>query len=276
MAPSDGALRTRLTHTLEVAAMATEIAAALDLDVDLAGSIALAHDIGHPAFGHAGERALAQVSGVGFHHAAHGVRVLTALSPRGFVVSDAVLAGVLRHSKGRSGSTFAKGRLAETSIEALVVRAADLYAYAWHDLEDAYELGLVHPDDLPSDVRRVVGPDPREIRDRLVRGTIAASSARDIGLVGELATALEQLRAHLYEHLYESWLLARQTDTARRVIERLFACYLRDEEGVLAASGRTITPSDDARQRAVDLVASLGDREALDLDARLSAIGIAA
>src|SRR4051794_17222497 len=98
-APVDPLVRTRLTHTLEVTAIARAIAAPLGLDESLVEAIALAHDVGHPAFGHAGEHALATVVPGGFHHAAHGVRVLTVLEPA-LSLAPEVVEGVLRHSKG--------------------------------------------------------------------------------------------------------------------------------------------------------------------------------
>src|SRR4051794_34706403 len=74
--PSDPLVRTRLTHTLEVVSMARALARGLSLVEPLVEAIALGHDMGHPAFGHAGERALAALVPGGFHHAAHGVRVV--------------------------------------------------------------------------------------------------------------------------------------------------------------------------------------------------------
>src|SRR5262249_34334582 len=135
--PSDPHVRTRLTHTLEVSSIAREIARPLGLVDPLVDAIALGHDLGHPAFGHAGERALAAFVPGGFHHAAHGVRVVTELEP-GLDLAPEVVDGILKHSKGRSGSVFARGAaLTHLHREGLVVRAADLFAYACHDLDDA-------------------------------------------------------------------------------------------------------------------------------------------
>src|SRR6185369_1038685 len=139
--PSDPLVRTRLTHTLEVSSIAREIGRGLSgLGVidPLVDAIALGHDLGHPAFGHAGERALAAIVPGGFHHAAHGARVVTVLEP-GLDLAPATVEGILKHSKGRAGAAFGNaGGLASMTREALVVRAADLYAYACHDLDDAY------------------------------------------------------------------------------------------------------------------------------------------
>src|SRR5262245_44207172 len=103
--PSDPLVRTRLTHTLEVSSIARELGRVLaDLGTvePLIEAIALCHDLGHPAFGHAGERALAAIVPGGFHHAAHGVRLVTVLEP-GLDLLPETVEGILKHSKGRSG-----------------------------------------------------------------------------------------------------------------------------------------------------------------------------
>src|SRR5689334_12941911 len=150
--PSDPLVRTRLTHTLEVSSIAREIGrglAGLGVVDPLVEAIALGHDLGHPAFGHAGERALAALVPGGFHHAAHGVRVVTVLEPE-LDLAPATVEGILKHSKGRAGAVFGRGGgLVTTTREAALVRAADLYAYACHDLDDAYLLGELDRLDLP-------------------------------------------------------------------------------------------------------------------------------
>ena len=271
VAPRDFTLRSRLTHTLEVAAMARYLARRIGLDEALAEAIALAHDIGHPAFGHAGEQALARHTACGFHHAAHGVRVLTLLAPAGVALRSAVLDGVLKHSKGKSGPTFARGpALSTTSAEARVVRAADLFAYAWHDLEDAYALRLLAPEDLPSAATAVLGSNPTDVRSTLLSHTLSASDASCIALPAVTEQALEALRAHLYANLYESSLLREQTERAYACVGRLLDSYADNEEAFLRAAGRVRSPDASHERRAVDAVASLGDSEALALESELA------
>src|SRR6185369_13645987 len=96
--PSDPLVRTRLTHTLEVSSIAREMGRALGLIEPLVDAIALGHDLGHPAFGHAGEKALASLVPGGFHHAAQGVRVVTVLEPE-LDLAPATVEGILKHSK---------------------------------------------------------------------------------------------------------------------------------------------------------------------------------
>jgi len=267
--PDDPLVRTRLTHTLEVNAIARAVARGLGLVEPLVEAIALGHDLGHPAFGHAGERALAALVPGGFHHAAHGVRVVTVLEPD-LDLSGEVVAGILKHSKGRSGGVFARGGgLGTLTREALVVRAADLYAYACHDLDDAYLLGLLSPADVPGRVRAVLGAHPDALRSRLVEGTVRESSGGDlVSLDGEARGALEELRAFLYERLYESPRIARQTATVSSVIASLWEAMQEDPAAfaaLLARFGALPAAHDDGATTFVDGLAALTDRQAMEL-----------
>jgi dGTPase len=286
IAPEDAALRTRLTHTLEVADLARAASLALGFDATLAEAIALAHDLGHPAFGHAGERALARLSprGRGFHHAAHGVRVVTTLEPLG--LRPEVLDGILKHSKGRSGPVEARGNAAATRPEAHVVRACDLFAYAIHDVDDAVDSGLLSVTDLPAEARAVLGDDAASRRtallDALIEGTRQAPPAGPgeagptVRVLAGTLSALERLREHMYRCVYEAGPVAAQTERAARIVDRVFAAYVLDEERALAWTRRLASPASDIEARAVDFVASLGDREAMALDARLHGVRAAA
>jgi dGTPase len=272
--PSDPLVRTRLTHTLEVGSIAREIGRGLTglgvLD-PLVDAIALGHDLGHPAFGHAGERALAAIVPGGFHHAAHGVRVVTVLEPE-LDLAPATVEGILKHSKGRAGAVFGRGGgLASTTREASVVRAADLYAYACHDLDDAYLLGELHPHDLPGRVRAVLGAEPAGVRRALVARTVAFSNFHgDVGLDPETDAALDELRAFLYERLYEGRRVASQTACVRSLFEWLWQAA-NDRPRPFHASiarfglappdtGCALTP-----ETFVDAVAAMTDRQVLEV-----------
>ena len=169
--------RTRLTHTLEVAQIARALARQLGLDEDLTETLALAHDLGHPPFGHAGERALdacLQAHG-GFDHNAQALRVVTALEHRypdfdGLNLTWESLEGIVKHNgplTERGGAAL--GRYREhgipagisdyvrthdlelssfASLEAQVAAIADDIAYDAHDIDDGLRAGLFCVDDL--------------------------------------------------------------------------------------------------------------------------------
>jgi dGTPase len=170
--------RTRLTHSLEVSQIARSICRRLGLDEDLAEALALAHDLGHTPFGHAGEDALAEVMRPhgGFDHNAHGLRLLTALERRyagfdGLNLTWETLEGLAKHN----GPLDANAPDAITAYaarhdlelhtwpgpEAQVAALADDIAYNSHDLDDGLRAGLFDAADL-IDVP-LVGPILREV-----------------------------------------------------------------------------------------------------------------
>ena len=148
--------RTRLTHTLEVTQVARTVARRLRLNEDLTEVIALAHDIGHPPFGHAGEFALDDcLSRVGgFDHNLYGLRRVDELEERypgfpGLNLTFEVREAFVRHSKADGGPGTDEFRdIGGPLLEAQVVDVVDGIAYATHDVDDALGLGLITVDDL--------------------------------------------------------------------------------------------------------------------------------
>jgi dGTPase len=147
--------RTRLTHTLEVAQIARTIAGALGLNSDLAEALALAHDLGHPPFGHAGERALdslMQKFGDRFDHNLHALRIVEQFEQRyldfpGLNLTFEVREGIVKHSHDYSASQFpalAEYMLDERPpIEAQIMDSVDEIAYNTADLDDGREARLI-------------------------------------------------------------------------------------------------------------------------------------
>ncbi len=147
--------RSRLTHTIEVAEVARHIAGALGLNVDLVETLALAHDIGHPPFGHAGERALDEClkqHGLRFDHNLHALRVVELFEQRyaghpGLNLTLGVREGIVKHSRDYSASSHPElseyflGKL--PPLEAQIIDLADEIAYLTADLDDGVESGLL-------------------------------------------------------------------------------------------------------------------------------------
>ena len=150
--------RTRLTHTLEVAQIARTIGRALQLNEDLIEAVALAHDLGHPPFGHAGEEALndimREVNDAGFNHNVRSFEIVTKYEKRypnfdGLNLTEEVLVGILKHktlydTPGIAEIYAGKG----PTLEAQVVDIADSLAYLSHDIDDGLTSSCICEEDL--------------------------------------------------------------------------------------------------------------------------------
>lgn len=164
IAPDGDHFRTRLTHSLEVAQIGRVIARALGLDEDLTEALCLAHDIGHPPFGHAGEKALSDATERhgGFDHNAQTLRTLMRLENPycehdGLNLSWEVLEGLAKHNGPVSDPNWAMAELdadytldlaSHASLEAQVAALADDIAYDNHDIDDGLRAGFLTLDDL--------------------------------------------------------------------------------------------------------------------------------
>jgi len=182
--------RTRLTHALEVAQVATSVARACSLNVALTEAIALGHDCGHGPGGHASEDALSPYLDGGFDHALWGADV--SLAPLN--LCRETLDGIRNHSWSRPAPGTPEGE---------VVSWADRIAYVCHDFEDAVKSGIVTPSALPALVRERCG-DRRSQQlgtfiDALVRTVLQTGR---IGMEDDIAEALAAFRASNYEHIY--------------------------------------------------------------------------
>jgi dGTPase len=154
-------LRTRLTHTIEVAAMARSLSRALRLNEDLAETIALAHDLGHPPFGHKGEAVLNRLMREhgGFEHNRQSLRIVEELEEkypgfRGLNLSWEVREGLIKHQTNYDQPGPRKGFSAKSpSLEAQIANLADELIYSSHDLDDGLDADLLSEKKLMRDVR---------------------------------------------------------------------------------------------------------------------------
>ncbi len=269
-APDGDHVRVRLTHTLEVAQIGRTIARALGLNEDLTEAICLAHDLGHPPFGHAGEAALAAAladSG-GFDHNGHTVRVLTVLERPyadfpGLNLSWETLEGLAKHNGPVPDPAWALAAadavcpMALTSwsgLEPQVAALADDIAYDNHDIDDGLRAGLLDPDALLEvpliraswdrvRARRpdgaVVGLWPEVVRDQIgvmVGDLIASTSARALDLA--LATVADVRAADAATACFSPPMAE-----AERVLKRFLYADLYDhpqQREMAAIAGRVI------------------------------------
>jgi len=162
VAPDDDHFRTRMTHTLEVAHLARVLAERLELDSGLAEAVALAHDLGHPPFGHAGERALNEClrDHGGFEHNQHALRIVEELEHpypqfRGLNLTRIVRECLAKHRTDydRAGPHPLQDGC-PPPLEGQIVDLADRIAYGLHDLQDGLYAGLIDPAGSPPATRR--------------------------------------------------------------------------------------------------------------------------
>src|SRR5438445_5834694 len=169
--PEGDHYRTRLTHTLETTGISRGVARALGLNEDLTEAIGLGHDLGHPAFGHAGEAALdaalRERFGLGFRHNEHSLRVVDHLERegRGLNLTVEVRDGILNHT----------GENEPETLEGKIVRLVDRVAYINHDIDDAVRAGVLETAELPTAEIELLGPTgPRRI-DTIVHDLVETS-----------------------------------------------------------------------------------------------------
>lgn len=254
--------RTRLTHTLEVSQIAGAICVALGLNDDLARAIALAHDLGHPPFGHSGEDVLREFAG--FNHNAHGLRIVTELEHRypfrGLNLTTAVLEGMEKHDADFSRlDRYQLFPGLSPTLESQVASAADVIAYRSHDVEDALTSGTLTKDDfraaglaLWDELETRVEAYPEEIRTAQITRLLIDLFVSDMltetqrriqadgitDLVGVRASRRplvwfseefdhrqNELGAFLSESFYRHYKIMRMTDKGKRVIRALIEEY---------------------------------------------------
>jgi dGTPase len=262
IAPEGDHYRTRLTHTLEVSGIARTVARALRLNEDLAEAVALGHDLGHTPFGHAGEgvidEMLRRLGAGGFQHNEQSARVVEALENdgRGLNLTWEVRDGIRHHS----------GDTRPATLEAQIVHLADRIAYVNHDIDDALRAGLIAPEDLPQGPVVLLGDSGSERIDALVHDLVDSSDGRGtISQTSDIGTAMEDLRAFLFETVYPRALEQAGGERIKQLITQLMEHFLDHPEDLPAAPRTTGDASVDHLEllRAVtDYVAGMTDRYA--------------
>ena len=205
-----GRLRTRLTHTIEVAAIARNIAQALKLNEDLAEAISLAHDLGHAPFSHKGEQTLNKLmaDAGGFEHNRQSLRVIELLEHKhpgfpGLNLTWEVREGLAKHHTAcDSPAPNRQFHFPNPSLEAQIANLADEIAYDSHDLDDGIQSGLLSETQLAQNleiwtqadaqVRKAFPNAPAEPRRHLIIRAIIDRQAKDV--VAATQTSLDQIQ----------------------------------------------------------------------------------
>jgi dGTPase len=267
-APTRDHYRTRLTHTLEVSQIARSIAKVLRLHEELTEAIALGHDLGHPPFGHAGERVLDRLVPGGFSHYEQSLRIVDVLenSRQGLNLTWEVRDGIARHSKGKHGLPVgAPPEHRASTVEGQIARVADIIAYVNHDIDDAVRAGILRVDDLPSEPTRCLGQTSSQRINTMVTDVILRTLDGDLSEVRmsePILSATLDLRQFLFESVYENPRATAEFEKAAGILGGLWEKVHRHPEPYLDAATMAQEGVDAAAR---DFLAGMTDRYAVAL-----------
>lgn len=266
IAPAGDHYATRLSHALEVAQVARDIARALRLNEDLVEAIALAHDLGHAPFGHAGQDALDQVLRGGYRHDEQSIRVVRFLEKRGkgLNLTHEVIDGIRTHRKPRhslAGVTVGPS----ATLEAEAVKLSDAIAYINTDVDDAVRAGAIAESDLPADAVGILGTSRSKRINTLVCDVIETSLDRPhVTMSAPVLGATNQLREFLFQNVYTSPTVKREAERAQHVVTELFH-YFRAHSGAMPQEYQDDPREEGVDRRVADYIAGMSDSYAIHL-----------
>ncbi|MDG5814795.1 HD domain-containing protein [Chitinispirillales bacterium ANBcel5] len=244
LSPNNDHICTRMEHVLHVSSIASVIGRCLSLNIDLINAIARGHDLGHPPFGHAGERVLNKLiknRGVenGFKHEVHGLRVVDKLTNygKGLNLTYEVRDGIITHcgesfdrvvTPDRSRCLLELEQITDrchlpATLEGCLVRLVDRIAYLGRDLEDAIKAGLIKKNDIPPEISKGLGSDNGKIIGSFVNNVIANSVGHDAIIMSEeVFELMKQLKNFNYTHIYLHPEVERKSKKATYMLELLY------------------------------------------------------
>lgn len=297
MAPKGDEIRTRLTHTLEVAQLSRSVSDALGLNEDLVEAIALGHDLGHAPFGHAGEEVLDMKlksidPELGFEHAQQSLRIVDTLERRerghgdvlfGLNLTYETRNGIASHSKGLEEMGKLEDMQSPQTLEGQIVRLCDRVAYVNHDLDDAIHAGIIEMTDVPTMIVETLGSFYSQRLDTMVLDIIRSSSqAGDIVMSQPTREAMDGLMLFLKDRVYMHSEPKREEGKARDLLSRIFDFCVQDVRRMEPylrehpATCDSVDPVSALRENSqttarivTDYIASMTDRMALDVGAGL-------
>ena len=272
-APAGDHYRTRLTHTLEVSQIARTIAKVLRLNEELTEAVTLGHDLGHPPFGHAGERVLNDLMPGGFNHYEQSLRVVDVVEQggQGLNLTWEVRDGIVKHSKGKQGVPVgADSDHRAVTVEGQVARVADIIAYVNHDIDDGVRAGVLKASDLPGEPLRILGSTSSQRIGRMVTDvvhqTLDGGQPTEIRMSEDVLRATLALRTFLFASVYENSVATAEFHKASGILGGLWEkVHERPEEFL----DRRTLDTDGIDGAARDFLAGMTDRFAVSLFASL-------
>lgn len=261
LAPSGDHYRTRLTHTLEVTQIARIIARSLRLNEDLTEAAALGHDLGHTPFGHAGEMMMQQCYSPEFTHYKQSLRVVEKLenNGEGLNLTYEVKDGIVNHT----------GKNIASTLEGVIVKYADRIAYINHDIDDACRAGVLSIEDIPRELREILGERHSQRINTMVTAVISESSNKPfISMTPEVGEAMDKLRTFLFETVYLNPLAKGEENKAKDMLAFLFEYFVKNPQKMPELYVKNLV--DESVERCVcDYISGMTDRYAIDLYSEL-------
>ena len=257
LAPAGDHYRTRLTHTLEVTQIARIIARALRLNEDLTEAAALGHDLGHTPFGHAGEEAMQKLYSDDFTHYKQSLRVVEELenNGRGLNLTWEVRDAIVNHTGSHVAST----------LEGVIVKFADRIAYINHDIDDACRAGILHPEEIPMELRRILGETHSQRINTMVHSVILASDDRpEICMDPEVQKATNDLRSFLFANVYTNPAAKAEDGKAKGILGALFEMFVKQPEK-MPEFYYDRCESEGVARTVCDFISGMTDRYAIEL-----------
>ena len=261
LAPTGDHYRTRMTHTLEVSQISRIIARSLRLNEDLTEAVAMGHDIGHTPFGHAGEFAMQKCFDFGFTHYRQSLRVVEELenNGQGLNLTWEVRDGIVNHSGNSVAST----------LEGVIVKIADRIAYINHDIDDACRAGILSVEDIPKDLRELLGETHSERINTMVNSIIRQSTGKPIvAMEPEISEATNRLRDFLFERVYRNPVAKSEESKAQDMLIRLYYHFVEHPDQ-LPTLYRNRLSVDLVDQCVCDFIAGMTDRYAIEVYSEL-------
>jgi dGTPase len=293
IAPKGDHYRNRLTHTLEVMAIARSISRALRLNPDLTEAIAVGHDLGHAPFGHAGEEVLNEkvkeyFPDMQFVHTEQSLRVVDLLEKRlksdgtevfGLNLTYEVREGIAKHSKGLKDLKDFSEDLLPSTLEGQVVRLSDRIAYLHHDLDDAIRAKIIKESDVPKLVKKILGDNNSKRLSTIILNVIEESRGKDkIVISNDVEAAMDEWKNFLSEKVYVGSEPKKEEEKVKIILNFLFDYYMKNIEKlknyltshpvILKHKDPVSYLQQDERERIriiADYISSMTDRFAIEL-----------
>ena len=258
LSPYGDHYRTRLTHTLEVSQIARTIARALSLNEDLVEAIALAHDMGHTPFGHAGESALQEICPLGFAHNEQSLRIVDVLEKggSGLNLTWEVRDGIKNHRSAGSPAT----------LEGKIVRVCDKIAYLHHDTDDAERAGIINENDIPITIRVALGYSARERLNMLIHDIVENSIGKsEICQSAEARDAMAELREHLFQTVYRNNTAKSEEVKAKAMVKELYRYFDEHPEQMTREYTELIDRGEPKERVVCDYISGMTDQYSIHI-----------